>query len=84
MTQDQFDIINRRLDQLLAGQAQYGYATQLKGVGLRCPLMLLLRDDSRLRAVRSPLLRILMRSGREDKAIVTRVRLEPVVDPFQA
>lgn len=66
------------------GLEQYGYATQLKGVGLRCPLMLVLRDDSRLRAVRSPLLRILMRSGREDKASVTRVRLEPVVDLFQA
>lgn len=66
------------------GLEQYGYATQLKGVGLRCPLMLVLRDDARLRAVRSPLLRILTRSRREDKAGVTRVRLEPVIDLFQA
>lgn len=66
------------------GLEQYSYATQLKGVGLRCPLLLVMRDELRLRAVRSPLLRILQRSGREDKDSATRVRLEPVVDLFQA
>jgi|688.fasta_scaffold64937_3 hypothetical protein len=66
------------------GLEQYSYATQLKGVGLRCPLMLVMRDELRLSAVRSPLLRVLQRSGREDKASATRVRLEPVVDLFQA
>ena len=66
------------------GLEQYSYATQLKGVGLRCPLMMVLRDEPRLRAVRSPLLRILLRSGRYDQASDTRVRLEPVVDLFQA
>lgn len=66
------------------GLEQYSYATQLKGVGLRCPLMLVMRDELRLSAVRSPLLRVLQRSGREEKASATRVRLEPVVDLFQA
>lgn len=66
------------------GLEQYSYATQLKGMGLRCPLLLVMRDEIRLRAVRSPLLRILQRSGREDKDSATRVRLEPVVDLFQA
>ena len=66
------------------GLEQYSYATQLKGIGLRCPLMLIMKDGSRLRAIRSPLLRILLRSSREEQADDTRLRLEPIVDPFQA
>lgn len=66
------------------GLEQYSYATQLKGIGLRCPLMLVLRDGARLRAVRSPLLRILSKSGLEDPAGDARLRLEPVIDLFQA
>lgn len=66
------------------GLEQYSHARQLKGVGLRCPLMLVLRDEPRLRAVRSPMLRILLRSSRDSKAGDTRLRLEPVVDLFQA
>ncbi|MEI6534416.1 MAG: cyclic nucleotide-binding domain-containing protein [Verrucomicrobiaceae bacterium] len=66
------------------GLEQYSYATQLKGIGLRCPLMLMMKDASRLRAVRSPLLRIMLRSGCEDRSDDTRLRLEPIVDLFQA
>lgn len=66
------------------GLEQYCHATQLKGVGLRCPLMLIMRDGYRLRAVRSPLLRILLRSGCTERRDDTRLRLEPVVDLFQA
>ncbi len=66
------------------GLEQYSYATQLKGIGLRCPLMLVLRDGDRLRAVRSPLLRILIKSRYEARPCDTRLRLEPIVDLFQA
>jgi hypothetical protein len=66
------------------GLEQYSYATQVKGIGLRCPLMLVMRDGDRLRAARSPLLRILVKSQREERPCDTRLRLEPIVDLFQA
>jgi hypothetical protein len=66
------------------GLEQYKYATQLKGIGLRCPLMLIMKDEYQLRTVRSPLLRILKRSGRQDRAGITRSKLEPIIDRFQA
>ena len=66
------------------GLEQYSHATQLKGIGLRCPLMLVMKDASRLRAIRSPLLRIFLKSSCEEQADDTRLRLEPIVDLFQA
>ena len=66
------------------GLEQYSYATQLKGVGLRCPLMLVAKDGAGLRAARSPLLRLLLKSDPEERVNETRLRLEPIVDLFQA
>jgi hypothetical protein len=66
------------------GLEQYSYSTQLKGIGLRCPLLLVVRDGARLRAARSPLLRMLLKGGREERADETRLRLEPIIDLFQA
>lgn len=66
------------------GLEQYTFASDLHGIGLRCPLMLVMRDGARLRALRSPLLRILLRNGGEERADQTRLALEPIVDMFQA
>jgi hypothetical protein len=66
------------------GFEQYSYASDLEGIGLRCPLMLVLRDGARLKTFRSPFLRILIRNGGQDQADETRLRLEPIVDLFQA
>lgn len=66
------------------GLEQYSYAGQIKGVGLRCPLMLVMKDGARLKAVRSPLFRILAKSGLEGLPDETRLRLEPIIDRFQA
>lgn len=66
------------------GLEQYTYAGDLEGIGLRCPLMLVMRDGARLKALRSPLLRILLRNGGREEAGETRLLLEPIVDMFQA
>lgn len=66
------------------GLEQYSHATNLKGLGLRCPIMLVMRDGSRLRACRSPFLRILLRNGGDEHADAVRLRIEPVIDLFQA
>lgn len=66
------------------GLEQYSYARDLEGVGLRCPLLLVLRDGARLKAIRSPFLRILLRNGGQERADETRLRLEPIIDMFQA
>ena len=66
------------------GFEQYSHSGHLEGFGLRCPLMLLVRDGATLRSCRSPLYRTfkkLMTVGQPDE---TRLRLEPVVDMFQA
>jgi len=66
------------------GFEQYRPATDLKGLGLRCPLLLVLRDEARLRAVRSPLTRVLRRSEGVGSPDAVRLRLEPLIDLFQA
>jgi len=66
------------------GFEQYRHATDLKGIGLRCPLLLVLRDEARLKAVHSPLYRILRRSGGAESSLAVRLRLEPLIDMFQA
>ena len=66
------------------GFEQYRHATDLKGIGLRCPLLLVLRDEARLKAVHSPLYRILRRSGGAASSLAVRLRLEPLIDMFQA
>ena len=66
------------------GFEQYRHATDLKGIGLRCPLLLVLRDEARLRAVHSPLYRVLRRSGGAASSLTVRLRLEPLIDMFQA
>jgi N-acyl-L-homoserine lactone synthetase len=66
------------------GFEQYRHATDLKGIGLRCPLLLVLRDEARLRAMHSPLYRILRRSGGASSSDAVRLKLEPLIDMFQA
>lgn len=66
------------------GFEQYKHATHLKGIGLRCPLLLVLRDGARLKAMRSPLVRILRGGLGTDGPNMARLRLEPLIDLFQA
>lgn len=66
------------------GFEQYRHATDLKGIGLRCPLLLVLRDEARLKAMRSPLYRILRKSGGASSSDAVRLKLEPLIDMFQA
>jgi N-acyl-L-homoserine lactone synthetase len=66
------------------GFEQYTHATDVKGIGLRCPLLLVLRDGARLKAVRSPLQRLLRRKGVAEAPDDVRLRLEPLIDLFQA
>lgn len=66
------------------GFEQYTHAKPLKGIGLRCPLLLVVRDGARLSACRSPLYRIFRRKGGDDRPDEVRLRLEPLIDLFQA
>lgn len=66
------------------GFEQYRHATDLKGIGLRCPLLLVVRDEARLKAVRSPLYRILRKGASAAGSDAVRLKLEPLVDMFQA
>lgn len=66
------------------GFEQYTHAKPLKGIGLRCPLLLVVRDGARLTACRSPLNRIFRRHGGDDRPDDVRLRLEPLIDMFQA
>jgi Cyclic nucleotide-binding domain len=66
------------------GFEQYSHSTHLEGFGLRCPLMLLVRDGAMLRSCRSPLYRIYKAHAPVGSPDETRLRLEPIVDMFQA
>lgn len=66
------------------GFEQYAHSAHLEGFGLRCPLMLLVRDGAMLRSCRSPLYRIFKKYDSTGQSDETRLRLEPVVDMFQA
>ena len=66
------------------GFEQYAHSGHLEGFGLRCPLMLLVRDGAMLRSCRSPLYRIFKKHAAAEQPDETRLRLEPVVDMFQA
>lgn len=66
------------------GFEQYAHAADLKGIGLRCPLLLVPRDAARLKALRSPLHRVLRRSGAAAQSDAVRLKLEPLIDMFQA
>lgn len=66
------------------GFEQYAPSAHLDGFGLRCPLMLLIRDGAMLRSCRSPLYRIFAKYNVVGQPDETRLRLEPIVDMFQA
>ena len=66
------------------GFEQYAHATHLEGFGLRCPLMLLIRDGTMLRSCRSPLYRVFKKHETSERPDETRLRLEPIIDMFQA
>jgi hypothetical protein len=66
------------------GFEQYAHAAHLEGFGLRCPLMLLIKDGVMLRSSRSPLYRIFKKHEPAGQPDDTRLRIEPVVDMFQA
>jgi hypothetical protein len=66
------------------GFEQYAHSAHLDGFGLRCPLMLVIRDGTMLRSCRSPMYRIFNKYESVEHRDQTRLRLEPVVDLFQA
>jgi hypothetical protein len=66
------------------GFEQYAHSANLDGFGLRCPLMLVIRDGTMLRSCRSPMYRIFKKYETVEHPDETRLRLEPIVDMFQA
>lgn len=66
------------------GFEQYAHSAHLEGFGLRCPLMMLIKDGAMLRSCRSPLYRIFKKHRAADQPDETRLRIEPIVDMFQA
>lgn len=66
------------------GFEQYTHSTNLKNIGLRSPLLLIVNDGARLKAIRSPLFRTFSKVGTADSSDDIRLALEPIMDPYQA